>query len=230
MMGLPCGDGDSADRRQDEVLMGHDAIPLVVGVAGGTGAGKTTISQAILDDVGRDRIAYIQHDAYYRDLGHLTMAKRREQNMDHPNALETELLLEHLALLKRGVVVRVPVYDFAAYRRTERTTLVEPRPVILVEGILVLATPELRDELDVKVYVDADADIRLIRRLQRDILERGRDLQTVIAQYLDTVRPMHLQFVEPSKRYADVIIPEGGRNRVALEMICARLRASLGDG
>ena len=123
-----------------------------------------------------------------------------------------------------------PVYDFAAYRRTERTTLVEPRPVILVEGILVLATPELRDELDVKVYVDADADIRLIRRLQRDILERGRDLQTVIAQYLDTVRPMHLQFVEPSKRYADVIIPEGGRNRVALEMICARLRASLGDG
>lgn len=230
MMGLPCGDGDSADRRQDEVLMGHDAIPLVVGVAGGTGAGKTTISQAILDDVGRDRIAYIQHDAYYRDLGHLTMAQRREQNMDHPNALETELLLEHLALLKRGEVVRVPVYDFAAYRRTEQTTLVEPRPVILVEGILVLATPELRDELDVKVYVDADADIRLIRRLQRDILERGRDLQTVIAQYLDTVRPMHLQFVEPSKRYADVIIPEGGRNRVALEMICARLRASLGDG
>jgi len=210
--------------------MGHDGIPLVVGVAGGTGAGKTTISQAILDDVGRDRIAYIQHDAYYRDLGHLTMAQRREQNMDHPNALETELLLEHLTLLRRGEAVLVPVYDFAAYRRTERTTLVEPRPVILVEGILVLATPELRDELDVKVYVDADADIRLVRRLQRDILERGRDLQTVIAQYLDTVRPMHLQFVEPSKRYADVIIPEGGRNRVALEMICARLRASLGDG
>ena len=217
------------DARRREVAMMQDAIPLAVGVAGGTGAGKTTISQAILDDVGRDRIAYIQHDAYYRDLGHLPLAQRREQNMDHPNALETELLLEHLADLRRGEAVRVPVYDFASYRRTERTTLVSPRPVILVEGILVLATPELREELDVKVYVDADADIRLIRRLQRDILERGRDLDKVIAQYLDTVRPMHLQFVEPSKRYADVIIPEGGRNRVALEMICARLRATLGD-
>ena len=217
------------DARRREVAMMQDAIPLVVGVAGGTGAGKTTISQAILDDVGRDRIAYIQHDAYYRDLGHLPLAQRREQNMDHPSALETELLLEHLADLRRGEAVQVPVYDFASYRRTERTTLVSPRPVILVEGILVLATPELREELDVKVYVDADADIRLIRRLQRDILERGRDLNKVIAQYLDTVRPMHLQFVEPSKRYADVIIPEGGRNRVALEMICARLRATLGD-
>lgn len=208
--------------------MSREGVPLVVGVAGGTGAGKTTISQAILDDVGRDRIAYIQHDAYYRDLGHLPMAERRQQNMDHPNALETEMLLEHLARLRRWEPAEIPVYDFATYRRTERTTLVLPRPVILVEGILVLATPELRDELDVKVYVDADADIRLIRRLQRDILERGRDLASVIVQYLDTVRPMHLQFVEPSKRYADVIVPEGGRNRVALEMICARLRATLG--
>ncbi|MGC9359677.1 MAG: uridine kinase [Anaerolineae bacterium] len=208
--------------------MGEDRVPLVVGVAGGTGAGKTTISRAILADVGEERITYIQHDAYYRDLGHLPMAERRQQNMDHPDALETELLLEHLASLRRGEPVEIPVYDFGTYRRTERTNLVQPRPVILVEGILVLATPELRDELDVKVYVDADADIRLIRRLRRDILERGRDLPSVIAQYLDTVRPMHLQFVEPSKRYADVIVPEGGRNRVALEMICARLRATLG--
>ncbi len=208
-------------------MVGH-SVPLIVGVAGGTGAGKTTISRAILDDVGKERIAYIQHDAYYRDLGHLPMAERRQQNMDHPNALETELLLEHLARLRRWESVEIPVYDFGTYRRLERTTLVHPRPVILVEGILVLATPELRNELDVKVYVDADADIRLIRRLRRDILERGRDLSSVIAQYLDTVRPMHLQFVEPSKRYADIIVPEGGRNRVALEMICARLRATLG--
>jgi len=143
-------------------MVGH-SVPLIVGVAGGTGAGKTTISRAILDDVGKERIAYIQHDAYYRDLGHLPMAERRQQNMDHPNALETELLLEHLARLRRWESVEIPVYDFGTYRRLERTTLVHPRPVILVEGILVLATPELRNELDVKVYVDADADIRLIR-------------------------------------------------------------------
>ena len=208
--------------------MVEDGVPLVVGVAGGTGAGKTTISRAILEDVGREHIAYVQHDAYYRDLGHLSMSERLQQNMDHPNALETELLLEHLGRLRCWEPIEMPVYGFATYRRTERTTFVEPRPVILVEGILVLAIPELCDELDVKVYVDADADIRLIRRLGRDILERGRDLSSVIAQYLGTVRPMHLQFVQPSKRYADAIVPEGGHNRVALEMICARVRASLG--
>jgi len=208
--------------------MVEDGVPLVVGVAGGTGAGKTTISRAILEEVGREHIAHVQHDAYYRDLGHLSMSERLQQNMDHPNALETELLLEHLGRLRCWEPIEMPVHGFATYRRTERTTFVEPRPVILVEGILVLAIPELCDELDVKVYVDADADIRLIRRLGRDILERGRDLSSVIAQYLGTVRPMHLQFVEPSKRCADAIVPEGGRNRVVLETICACLRATLG--
>ena len=202
---------------------------MLIGVAGGTGAGKTTISRAILDHVGADRIAYLQHDSYYRDLSHLPLEERRRSNFDHPDALEDTLLLDHLRRLAAGEPVYVPTYDFTRYVRLPATRRVDPQPVILLEGILIFVNRELREMMDIRVYVDADADIRLIRRLKRDIGERGRSLQSVIDQYLDTVRPMHLEFVEPSKRYADVIVPMGGENVVALEMICARIERMLGD-
>jgi len=203
--------------------------PIIIGVAGGTASGKTTVSDAILDRVGRDRIAYIQHDSYYRDLSHLPLEERRRMNFDHPDALETELLVAHLRQLQAGQAVEVPIYDFATYRRSDRTRHVEPRRVILVEGILIFVDRELREMMDVKLYVDTDADLRFIRRLQRDIQERGRTVESVIQQYLTTVRPMHLEFVEPSKRYADIIIPAGGFNQTAIEMIVARIQSMLGD-
>jgi len=198
-------------------------------VAGGTGSGKTTVSESILSRVSPDRIAYIQQDSYYRDLSHLPQEERARVNFDHPDALETDLLISHLKALRDGLAVDVPVYDFARYTRTGQTRRVEPRRVILVEGILIFAEKTLRDLFDIRIFVDADADIRFIRRLQRDIKERGRSTESVIRQYLDTVRPMHLEFVEPSKRYADVIIPEGGFNTVALDMVVARIEAMLGD-
>jgi len=201
--------------------------PLLIGVAGGTGAGKTTISRAILDHVGADRIAYIQHDAYYRDLSHLPLEERQRSNFDHPDALEDSLLLEHLQRLLAGESVAVPIYDFTRYVRLPETRTIAPQPVILLEGILIFVNRDLREMMDIRIYVDTDADIRLIRRLRRDISERGRSLESVIDQYLETVRPMHLEFVEPSKRYADVIVPMGGQNVVALEMICARIERML---
>ena len=193
--------------------------PIIIGVAGGTASGKTTVSEAILERVGRDRIAYIQHDSYYRDLGHLPLEERAKLNFDHPDALETELLVAHLHRLQVGEPVEVPIYDFATYIRTGRTRRIEPCLVILVEGILIFVDKKLRDMMDVKLYVDTDADLRLIRRLQRDIRERERSLESVIRQYLDTVRPMHLEFVEPSKRWADLIVPTGAENQKALDMI-----------
>jgi len=202
-------------------------IPIIIGVAGGTGSGKTTVSQAILERVGRDRIAYIQHDSYYKDQSHLPPEERAKINFDHPDALETGLLVQHLKQLRAGHPVEVPVYDFTTHTRTSQTRRVEPRRVILVEGILIFADNALRDMMDVKIYVDTDADIRFIRRLERDITERGRTMRSVIDQYLATVRPMHLEFVEPSKRYADVIIPEGGFNPVALDMVVARIEAMI---
>jgi uridine kinase len=202
--------------------------PLVVGVAGGTGSGKTTIAHAILERVGQERIAYIQHDSYYRDLSHLPVAQRARSNFDHPDALEDPLLVEQLQSLIAGQAVEVPLYDFTTHSRLRETRHVAAQPVILLEGILILANRELRELMDVRIYVDTDPDIRFIRRLERDIRERGRSLRSVVDQYLQTVRPMHLEFVEPSKRYADVIIPEGGQNAVALEMICARIEKMLG--
>ena len=202
--------------------------PLVIGVAGGTGAGKTTVAQAILDRVGRERVAFLQHDAYYRDLSHLPMEERRKVNFDHPNALENELLVSHLVRLRAGLPIDLPVYDFVTYTRLARTQRVDPKGVILAEGLLLFADPQLRELMDIKVYVDADADLRLVRRLNRDIQERGRSYESVIAQYLSTVRPMHLEFIEPSKRYADVIIPRGGFNEVALDMVIARVEKLLG--
>lgn len=201
--------------------------PIIIGVAGGTASGKTTVSDAILDRVGRDRIIYIQHDSYYRDLSHLPLEDRRQLNFDHPDALETELLVAHLRQLQAMDLIEVPIYDFATYRRSDKVRRVEPRRVILVEGILILVDRELREMMDIKLYVDTDADLRFIRRLQRDIRERGRTTESVIQQYLMTVRPMHLEFVEPSKRYADVIIPAGGFNETAIEMIVARIERML---
>ncbi|MBN1991459.1 MAG: uridine kinase [Anaerolineae bacterium] len=180
--------------------------PIIIGVAGGTASGKTTVSQKILQAVGPEHLAYIEHDAYYRDLSHLPLEQRREFNFDHPDALENELLVKHLELLLQGQRVQIPIYDFAQYVRTNRLELVEPRQVILVAGILIFVDKKLREMMDIKIYVDAPADLRFIRRLKRDIAERGRSVDMVIEQYLQTVRPMHLEFVEPSKRYADVII------------------------
>jgi uridine kinase len=201
--------------------------PLVIGLAGGTGSGKTTVASTVLERVGRNRIAFLSHDAYYRDASHLPLEERRQINFDHPDSLETELLGEHIKQLKEWKAVEMPVYDFTMHSRTERTVHIEPRPVILVEGILIFYEPSLRSLFDVKIYVDTDADLRFIRRLQRDIVERGRTTESVVEQYLATVRPMHMEFVEPSKRYADVIIPEGGLNTVALDMVTARIEALL---
>jgi uridine kinase len=204
--------------------------PIVIGVAGGTGSGKTTVASSILDRVGAEHITYIAHDAYYRDLSHLPDRLRAQVNFDHPDSLETELLVEHLKKLRSGEPVEIPIYDFTTHTRTDRTQRVEVAPVVIVEGILVFVEPELRRLFDVKIYIDTDADVRFIRRLRRDIEERGRTIESVCEQYLSTVRPMHLEFVEPSKRYADVIIPEGGFNEVAIEMVAARLRGLLREG
>ena len=208
--------------------MPHDT-PLVIGIAGGSGSGKTTVAQEILQRVGPERIAFIQHDSYYKDLTGLPPTQRAEVNFDHPNSLETELMMEHIIQLKQWCPVEIPVYDFTTHTRTKRTIHVTPQRVILVEGILIFADPGLRQLFDIKIFVDTDADIRFIRRLKRDISERGRTTESVINQYLNTVRPMHLEFVEPSKRYADVIIPEGGKNTVALDMITARIKAMTGE-
>ena len=195
----------------------------MIGIAGGTGSGKTTVANVILQRVGAKHIAFVPHDAYYRELKELPPNERAAVNFDHPESLETELMVQHILQLKKGCSVELPVYDFTTHSRTGRTVHVESRPVILVEGILIFYEPVLRSLFDVKIFVDTDADIRFIRRLQRDIVERGRTTESVINQYLSTVRPMHLEFVEPSKRYADVIIPEGGLNTVALDMVTARI-------
>ena len=201
--------------------------PLVIAIAGGSGSGKTTVASQILKQVGSDRIAYLPHDAYYRNLKDLPLNQRAEANFDHPDSLESSLLTEHVRALKRWEPVDLPVYDFTIHARTDRTRRVEPSPVVIVEGILIYAEPELRAEFDVKIFVDTDSDLRFIRRLQRDISERGRTTESVIHQYLTTVRPMHMDFVEPSKRYADVIIPEGGFNTVALDMVISRIESLL---
>ena len=203
--------------------------PFLIGLAGGTGSGKTTVANAIVKRVGQERIAILSHDSYYRDFVDLPKDVLDRQNFDHPDSLESELLVRHLKALKQGMVVETPIYDFKIHRRADESRRVEPRKVILVDGILIFAEPELRKLFDVKIYVDTDADVRLIRRLKRDIAERGRSVESVVTQYESTVRPMHMEFVEPSKRYADLIIPEGGENTVALDFLFARLRELLGD-
>ncbi len=201
--------------------------PIVIGIAGGTGSGKTTVANVILQRVGANRIAYLPHDAYYRNLDDLPPNQRLQVNFDHPNSLKSALMAEHIQRLKNYLPVELPVYDFTRHNRTGQTIHIDPQRVIIVEGILIFAEKSLRELFDIKIFVDTDADIRFIRRLQRDIAERGRTTESVIRQYIGTVRPMHLEFVEPSKRYADVIIPEGGLNTVALDMVTARIEAML---
>ena len=200
---------------------------MVIGIAGGSGSGKTTITEQLVEELGSD-VTVITHDNYYRAHHEMTYEERTLLNYDHPDAYETELLVEHLAALRRGESVEVPTYDFSIHDRVEATTAVHPAKVIIVEGILLFFHPELRELMDIKVYVDCDADVRILRRIMRDVKERGRSLESVINQYLATVKPMHEAFVEPSKRFADIIIPTSERNPVALEMLVNRIQAHLG--
>jgi uridine kinase len=196
---------------------------ILIGVAGGTGSGKTTVTRALRDRFGAGELTLVEQDFYYKPHDHLSLEERARINYDHPDAFDTDLLVEHTAALIRGEPIEKPLYDFITHTRRPETIRVTPSHVIILEGILVLENPRLRDLMDIKLFVDTDADVRILRRLKRDIEERGRKLENVIEQYLSTVRPMHLQFVEPSKRYADLIIPEGGHNRVALEMLVAKV-------
>jgi uridine kinase len=202
--------------------------PLVLGVAGGTGSGKTTVVRAVSQSLGPGCAVVIQHDLYYRDHSGLTASDRNSLNFDHPDALETSLLAQHLRQLLAGQAIQVPQYDYSSHTRMERTIPIEPRPVIILEGILVLAEKELRELIDIRAFVDAPDDVRFIRRLQRDLAQRGRSLESIVQQYLESVRPMHLAFVEPSRRHAHVILPGGG-NRVAVELLLSRIRAFLDE-
>ena len=198
---------------------------VVIGVAGGSGSGKTTVVHRIVDSLGPDQVTVLLHDRYYRDRSELRLEERAALNYDHPDSLETDLMVRHVHDLRSGQTVEVPTYDFARYARLPETETTAPRRVIIVEGILIFADPALRALLDVKVFVDADDDIRFIRRLRRDVAERGRTMDSVIEQYQGTVKPMHLEFVEPSKRYADIIIPQGGHNTVAITMLLTLIRS-----
>ena len=199
------------------------ARPYVVGIAGGTGSGKTTLAQKLADAMPAGRCALIEHDAYYHDLSHLPPDQRAGVNFDHPSALDSGLLVDQLRQLRDGTPVEVPIYDFATHTRRRDTRTVRAARVIIVEGILVFSEPALRDQMDIKIFVDTDADIRLMRRIRRDLEHRGRTFQSIRDQYYATVRPMHLEYVEPTKRWADLILPEGGENRVAVEILLGRL-------
>ena len=200
---------------------------VVLGIAGGTGSGKTTVARAIVEQIGSEQIAYLEHDSYYRDLVHMSMEDRRRVNFDHPDAFETSLLVDHVKTLMSGKSVEQPVYSYESSVRTGETITVEPKPLIVIEGILVLENHALQSLMDIKIFVDTDDDIRLLRRVRRDTEERGRSLEGILGQYEATVRPMHLAFVSPSRRHADVIIPNGGRNHVAISMVADGLRRRL---
>lgn len=204
-------------------------VNLVIGICGGTGSGKTTVAKSILDAVSTKDVVFIQQDSYYRNLEDLPRDYRQLANFDHPDALDNDLLVNHIRKLKAGEPVELPIYDFRTHSRMNERMRIEPQPIVIVEGILIFADPRLLEQLDIKVFVDTPDDIRFIRRLRRDIAERGRTVESVIEQYLATVRPMHMQFVEPSKRYADVIIPEGGHNLVSIGLISGRIRERLAD-
>ena len=198
--------------------------PILIGITGGTGSGKSTIAKEIFETFGGNQIAMMQQDAYYKDQSHLTMEERTKTNYDHPKAFDNTLLVEHLKELAKGNSIEKPIYDFTVHNRAKETVTVEPKEIIIVEGILVLEDERIRDLLDIKVYVDTDADVRIIRRLLRDMEERGRTVQSVIEQYLSVVRPMHFQFTEPTKRFADIIIPEGGHNKVAIDILVSKMK------
>jgi uridine kinase len=201
--------------------------PVLIGITGGTGSGKSTIAKEIFNKFNEDCIAMIQQDSYYKDQSHLSMEERVKTNYDHPKAFDNDLLVSHLQELLKGNSINKPIYDFSIHNRTKETVIVEPKEIIIVEGILVLEDERLRELLDIKIYVDTDADVRIIRRIVRDINERGRTVDSVIDQYLSVVRPMHLQFTEPTKRHADLIIPEGGQNKVAIDIMVAKIKQIL---
>lgn len=198
--------------------------PVIIGVAGGSGSGKTTVCNKIYEYFSGKSIAMIEHDSYYRDQSDITFEERLKTNYDHPFAFDTDLLVEHLTKLQNHERIEVPVYDYKRHTRSQETIPVEPRDVIIIEGILILEDKRLRDLMDIKIYVDTDDDLRIIRRIERDMKERGRSLESIINQYLSVVRKMHEQFVEPSKKYADIIIPEGGHNKVAIDLVISKIR------
>ena len=200
---------------------------ILIGIAGGTGSGKTTLANKVVESFGADEVSILRHDNYYKRHDNMTYEERCQLNYDHPEAFDTELLCEHIKILKQGMAIEMPVYDYTAHNRSNEVVVVNPAPVIVLEGILIFAEPMLCELMDIKVFVDTDADVRILRRILRDVKERGRSLDSVIGQYLTTVKPMHEQFVEPSKRRADIIIPEGGENQVALQMLIERVRKHL---
>lgn len=203
--------------------------PILIGITGGTGSGKSTIAQEVFGSQNESNIAIIEQDSYYKDQSSLTYEERIKTNYDHPLAFDNDLLIEHLKGLLNRTSINKPIYDFEAHNRKVETILVEPRDIIILEGILLLEDERIRDLLDIKIFVDTDADVRIIRRIERDIEERGRTLESVINQYLTTVRPAHMQFIEPSKKYADIIIPEGGYNKVAIDLMVTKVKSIVGD-
>jgi uridine kinase len=202
---------------------------MIIGICGGTGSGKTTVANRILQAVGAHEVAFIQQDSYYRDLEDMPLDYRRKVNFDHPDAIDNELLVEHVRALRAGSTVELPIYDFKGHARRKETLRLEPKLITILEGILIFNEPRLLAEMDVKVFVDTPDDIRFIRRLRRDMVERGRTMDSVIEQYIASVRPMHQQFVEPSKRFADVIIPEGGHNQVSIDLLSGKIRERLSE-
>ena len=202
-------------------------MSLIIGICGGTGSGKTTVANRILESVSASEVVFIQQDSYYRNITDLPLDYRHIANFDHPDALDNDLLVNHVRRLKAGEAVELPLYDFKTHTRMNETRHVDPKPIVIVEGILIYADPRLLEQMDIKVFVDTPDDIRFIRRLRRDLAERGRTIESVIEQYIATVRPMHMQFVEPSKRHADVIIPEGGHNLVSIDLLSGKIRGRL---
>lgn len=200
---------------------------MIIGICGGTGSGKTTIARSIVDAVGSEKVVLVEQDSYYRNLADMPLDERHQANFDHPDAIDSEMLVNHLLRLKQGLTVDMPVYDMVTHTRTGQNVIIEPKPVIIVEGILIFSTPRVLDLLDVRVYVDTPDDVRLMRRLRRDVNERGRPFERTLEQYERTIRPMHFEFVEPSKRHADIIIPEGSNTGITVEFLCSMVREKM---